>query len=159
MLSFQKWAVLVETIQYIHLDPEEDWGLGEQAYKLAARVGIRPDSQKNPTILAMDGNRVVGAVFTSWHHDHDESGRWGEPVHQYNFDVVVDPEYRWGRTIGLQLIQQAERERRTLEIEFGEKFYTRLQVINPKLAEFLQGNHKWGGYTPEFKGSEYLVKY
>lgn len=160
MQGFLKWLENVESIEYHHIDPEEDWDQAGRAYEIAKIVGIRPDSTKSPTIIASNNGDVVGAAFTSWSSDDDASDHLGEPVNKWQFDVVVHPNWQGNKLIGINLIQQAERERRNLEVEFGEKAYTRLWVVNPKLAKLLQ--HKKFGYDVESEypdGSAHLVKY
>ena len=160
MQGFLKWLENVENIEYYHIDPEEDWDQAGRAYEIAKIVGIRPDSTKSPTIIASNNGDVVGAAFTSWSSDDDASDHLGEPVNKWQFDVVVHPNWQGNKLIGIKLIQQAERERRNLEVEFGEKAYTRLWVVNPKLAKLLQ-NKKFG-YDVESEypdGSAHLVKY
>lgn len=160
--SFSEWISLTESVSITHINPEEDWEHAEEAWQIARMCHINPGSQKEPTIVAMVDGQVVGAAFTTWSRDHDATEYHGSPVNRYEFDVVVDKRYRWGRTIGLQLIQAAENEKRSLEAEMGENFYTRLWVVNPHLAQFLQGDHKWGGYDVEAEhgdGSAHLVKW
>lgn len=160
MQGFLKWLENVESIEYHHIDPEEDWDQAGRAYEIAKIVGIRPDSTKSPTIIASNNGDVVGAAFTSWSSDDDASDHLGEPVNKWQFDVVVHPNWQGNKLIGIKLIQQAERERRNLEVEFGEKAYTRLWVVNPKLAKLLQ--HKKFGYDVESEypdGTAHLVKY
>lgn len=160
-MKFKDWHLLQEVVQIIHIDPEEDWEQADVAYQIAKMVNIRPDSTKNPTILALnDKHEVIGAAFTSWHDDNDATQAAGEPISQWNFDVVVHPQWQGYEMVGMKLIQQAEKERRNMENMYGNKAYTRLWVVNPKLAKVLQ--HPKYGYDAEAEyedGSAHLVKY
>lgn len=138
-MKFREWFTLTEGLQIIHIDPEEDWEYGEQAYQIAKMVNIRPSRNKNPTIIALnDKEEVIGAAFTSWEDDHDASSEAGEPIAQWDFDVVVHPQWQGYEMVGMKLIRQAELERKNLESQYGQKAYTRTWVVNPRLARVLQ---------------------
>lgn len=159
MLNFHEW--LNEGVKIIHIDPEEDWMYANTAHEIADMVNIRPGRDKEPTIVAInDQDEVVGAAFTSWHDDDEETQMQGRPIAQWTFDVVVHPKWQGHKLIGIQLIQQAEQERKNLEGMYGQDAYTRLWVVNPKLAQLLQ-KPKFG-YEPESEysdGSAHLRKY
>jgi hypothetical protein len=62
--------------------------------------------------------------------------------------------------VGMKLIKQAEDERKNIESMYNQKAYTRLWVVNPKLAKILQ--HPKYGYDAESEyddGSAHLIKY
>lgn len=158
--SFQNWILMKEEIQITHIDPEDDWELGDQAYQIAKMTNIRPDSSKNPTIVALDdeGN-VIGAVFTSWHNDDDASEMAGEPVSQFSFDVVVHPKWQGHEQVGVKLIKQAEQEKTNLEGMYGQKAFIRTWVVNPKLFRVM--TNRWG-YQPDSDwryGGVHVTKY
>ena len=149
--------LLAASYQITRVDPEEDWELAEQVDQIAKKVGIRPDSTKNVGFAAMMGDQVVGGAYVGVTPDHeaDQSELW----FVYSFDVVVDPGYQWGRKIGLDLIKAAEKERQFYESENYGNIRTRLWVINPKLARFLEERE---GYEVESKyedGSAHLTKW
>lgn len=63
VMKFKEWFLLSEGLQIIHIDPEEDWDYGEQAYQIAKMVNIRPSRNKNPTIIALnDKSEVIGVA-------------------------------------------------------------------------------------------------
>ncbi len=160
-MNFKNWININEAVHIHHINPEEDWEDADKAYEISKIVKIRPDSTKEPTIIAKnDQDEVIGAVFTSWTHDHDATESAGEPIAKWSFDVVVHPQWQGYEMVGMQLIRQAEKERENLERELDQKAYTRLWVVNPKLAKILQ--HPKYGYEPESEyddGSAHLVKY
>jgi len=155
------YEILNEGLEIIHIDQEENWEEAEYAYQIANKVKIRPNRTKSPTIIAInDNNKVIGAVFTSWEEDHDASESAGEPIAVWDFDVVVDPEWQGYEMVGIRLIKQAEQERKNMESMYDRKSYTRLWVVNPKLAKVLQ--HPRYGYDAESEyedGSAHLIKY
>lgn len=77
------------------IDPEEDWEYADQVYQIAQKVGIHPSRNKDVSIIATNQNGdVVGGIFSSFQNDDDMSQHAGEPYHEYQFDVVVAPEYQ-----------------------------------------------------------------
>jgi hypothetical protein len=149
--------LLAASYKIIRVDPEDDWETAEQVDQIAKRVGIRPDSTKNVAFVALMEDRVVGGAYTGITEDHD-AGQL-ESWYLYSFDVVVDPDYKWGRKIGLDLIKAAEKDRSFYEDAYGGNVRTRLWVINPKLAQHLEDYH---GYEAESKyddGSAHLTKW
>lgn len=158
---FKEWLCLAEGLKIIHIDPEEDWEYGDQAYQIAKMVNIRPSRNKNPTIIALnDKEEVIGAAFTAWENDEDASSQAGEPIAQWDFDVVVHPSWQGYEMVGMKLIRQAELERKNLESQYGQKAYTRTWVVNPRLARVLQTPRY--GYTADSEyedGSAHLTKY
>ena len=159
-MNFTNWLNLNENLQIIHID-EDDWEEADQAIHIAKLVNIGVDRNKEPTIIAKnDNDEVIGAAFTSWNNDDDASDYEGQPIAQYAFDVVVHPDWQGYQMVGMKLIQAAEKERKTFEEIHGRKAYTRLWVVNPKLAKILQ--HPKYGYNAESEyedGSAHLVKY
>jgi len=116
MLDFKEWLQFNEGLQIIHIDPEEDWEYGEQAYQIANLVKIRPDSTKQPTIIALNNkDEVIGAAFTSWSDDDEATEMSGEPMARWDFDVVVHPQWQGYEMVGMKLIRQAEQERNNME--------------------------------------------
>ena len=152
--------VLIEGLEIVHIDQEENWEEAEYAYQIANKVKIHPNRTKSPTIIAInDNNKVIGAVFTSWEEDHDASETAGEPIAVWDFDVVVDPEWQGYEMIGIKLIKAAEKERNNLESMYDMKAYTRLWVVNPRLAKVLQSSRYGYDIESEHKdGSAHLTK-
>lgn len=161
-MNFNKWLALNENLQIIQINPEEDWEEAEKAYQIATIVNIRPGRDKEPTIIAKnDQGKIIGAVFTSWSEDSEATQHFGTSIAKWDFDVVVHPHWQGYEMIGMKLIKQAELMRQSFEKEYGQKAYTRLWVVNPKLAKILQ-HPKYGGYEAESEyedGSAHLVKY
>lgn len=150
-------SLLAASYQIRRIDPEEDWELAEQVDQIANRVGVRPDSIKNVGFVAMMGDQVVGGAYIGI--TEDSEANQPEPWYEYSFDVVVDPGYRWGRKIGVDLIKAAEKERSFYEEAYNGNVRTRLYVINPKLTRFLE---KHRGYEVEEEyshGSAHLTKW
>ncbi len=160
-MNFLEWINFNEGLQILHINPEDDWEDADQAYQIAKMVNIRPDRNKEPTIIAKNENdEVIGAAFTSWTNDHDASQQEGEPIAKWDFDVVVHPQWQGYEMVGMKLIKQAEDERKNIESMYNQKAYTRLWVVNPKLAKILQ--HPKYGYDAESEyddGSAHLIKY
>ena len=159
-MNFTEWLNLNENLQIIHID-EDDWEEADQAIHIAKLVNIGLDPDKEPTIIAKnDNDQVIGAAFTSFSDDKDASESEGQPISKYAFDVVVHPDWQGYQMVGMKLIQAAEKERKTFEKIHGRISYTRLWVVNPKLAKILQ--HPKYGYNAESEyedGSAHLVKY
>jgi|688.fasta_scaffold68123_4 GNAT superfamily N-acetyltransferase len=133
------------------IDPEEDWDQAEQVYNIAQRVGIRPSRDKDVAIVATDmKGDVVGGIFSSFQPDHDMSQQAGEDYHQYEFDVVVAPEYQ-RQGVGKLLIQAAESQRKDYESMYNSKAYTSLQVVNPNLHNYLTQQR---GYEIDYEPPE-----
>lgn len=167
MLDFNEWLQLIEGLQIIHIDPEEDWEMGDQAYQIANMTNIRPDSTKQPTIIALnDQEQVIGAAFTSWSDDDEATEMAGEPMARWDFDVVVHPEWQGYEMVGMKLIKQAEAERENMEAMYDQRAYTKLWVVNPKLARLLQTqkygyelDHEYGDEDENGNRPAFLRKY
>jgi len=161
MNVFKEWLHLQESVIIKHIDPEEEWEEAEQADAIAKMVKIRPDSTKNVTFVAVnDNDDVIGAAYTNVQADHDASSSNGEEILVYSFDVVVHPKWQGYEMVGMQLIKACEQERDSIQNERDAKVYTRLWVVNPRLAQILQ-NPRFG-YELESEhgdGSAHLVKY
>ena len=160
MNVFKEWLYLQESVIIKHVDPEE-WEEAEQALAIAKMVNIRIDSSKDFTFVALnDNDDVIGAAYTNISTDHDASSHEGEEILVYSFDVVVHPKWQGYEMVGMQLIKACEQERDAIENERDVKVYTRLWVVNSRLAQVLQ-NPRFG-YQLESEhgdGSAHLVKY
>ena len=159
-MDFKTFLMISEAVEIRHIDPEEDWEDAGKAYDMAAKHGFRTGRNKEPRIIAYDENgEVVGAAFTSVGHDSELSSNLGNPVHRYEFDVFVHPKARGSDLAGIKLIRAAEADKRSFEAEMG-KTYSRLWVVNPKLAKLLQT--KKFGYEAETEykdGTAHLLKW
>lgn len=111
----------------------------DQAYEIANLSGIRISGDKELSIVALHGDDVVGAVWSSFEPDHD----YEEEVFRYDFDVAVRPDIRStglvSKKIGPRLIKAALEEYNSLSSEF-QRSYIRVWVVNPKLAKYLENN-------------------
>ena len=159
-MDFKTFLMLSEAVEIRYIDPDEHWEDANKAYAVATISGIRAGRDKEPTIIAYDENgEVVGAAFTSFAHDSEFSSHLGEPVHRYEFDVVVHPKARGSDLVGIKLIRAAEADKRNFEAEMGKTF-SRLWVVNPQLAKLLQT--KKFGYEAESEykdGTAHLLKW
>lgn len=102
---------------------EEDEGfasLGQAAYDLAKSVGIHVMSNRDCAMVATEGGRVVGALF---------SGLSGG---EYSFDVVVAKD-RWGSGIGTALTTAAVADLSDLP----DDIKIQADVINPAMEHIL----------------------
>lgn len=161
MRTFLEYYLISEAIQITHIDSEEDWEQAEALEQIAKKVSIRIDRNKEPTIIALnDAGDVIGGVYTSWSDDEDASMMAGQPIAVWSYDVVVDPAWQGHEMVGMRLIKQAETERQNLQSMYDRKFYTRLWVVNPKLARVLQKPRYGFEAESEYEdGSAHLVKH
>jgi len=105
---------------------DQVYEFADQADQIAAKSGIRILRDKELSMVALDGENVVGALYTSFGPHEDEE--------IYSFDVVVAKEHE-GRGIG----------RRLAEIgisEFGQyqdipEAKMKLDVVNPAMQRIL----------------------
>lgn len=147
---------LNEGVKIQYIDPEEDWELAAQAEKIFSMSGIRPSRDKDISLVAIDDqndDKVLGGVASSWTRDND----YGNSTHTYSFDVAVDPQARNASLVGPKLIDDAIKNYKSQSHDY-ENSCMKLQVVNPKLAEYLKRKYQWddesnvGTYT-------YLTKY
>jgi hypothetical protein len=160
MQNFTEWLA-VENLQITQIDPEEDWEFAEKAYQIAKSVNIHISSNKNPTIIALNDDEVIGAVFAAWSPSNDDEAKsTGEDWYEWDYDIVVDPKWQGYRQVGLQLIRQAEETRKQMQIMYGQKAYTHLWVVNPKLARVLQTpRYGFELHSDHGKGGQMLRKF
>ena len=112
-------------------DDYDPWVTADQADQVAAKSGIRIDSTKELTYIAInDSGNVVGALWS--HLSNDDPPK-------FDFDVAVDPSWRSGR-LGLQLIDNAIEDLRNHQGEFPGT-YAEVWVINPKLVRVLENRY------------------
>lgn len=159
-MRFEEYIKLSESVQISAINSEEDWEEAEQAEMIARQVQINT-GRKDPVLVAKNQNGdVIGAVFANWSDDHEASQMAGFPVALWDFDVVVRPEYQGYHMVGMKLIRSAEQERKNRESELDQKAYTRLWVVNPRLAKVLQSKRYGYDTEVEYKdGSAHLVKH
>lgn len=108
---------------------------------------IRPDSNKEALIVAVEDGEVVGAVY--YGIVNSEFG------HEASFDVAVTPEYR-GR-IGMDLIRRAVEYAENDLAEIGG--HIRLWVVNPRLVPILERRFGFDIDSQYSDGSAHMIKY
>jgi len=159
-MNFKTFFMISEAVEIRQIDPEEDWDDADKAEAIATISGIGLDKEKKPRLIAYDEKgEVVGAAFTKANKDAEFSDYYGEPVHRYEFDVVVHPKARGNDLVGIKLIRAAEEDKRKYEAQNGRTF-SRLWVVNPQLARLLQ-SPKFG-YEAESEhsdGTAHLLKW
>jgi len=125
----------------------DPWVTADQADEIARKSNIRIDSTKELSWIAVnERDDVVGALWA--HLSNDEP-----PV--FDFDVVVDPEWRTGR-LGLQLIDHAIEDLRTHQSDLPGA-YARVWVINPKLVRVLENRYGFEIESQYKDGSAHMV--
>ena len=113
------------------LSDPDPWVAADQADQVASKSGIRIDSTKELTYIAVNENDdVVGALWSYLSND--------EPP-EFDFDVAVDPNWRSGQ-LGLQLIDTAIEDLKYYQGEFPGT-HARIWVINPKLVRVLENRY------------------
>ena len=123
------------------IDPEQ---VGEQAYALARKGGVRILSDKDPNAFVLDKDReVIGALFTSW--------QGGE----FSFDVAVSRAHQ-GRHIGAQLIEYAIDTFNDSSEAYGDDAKMEIDVINRRLVRHLE---KQGFTVIKKQGAHTLMRY
>src|SRR6185369_1663761 len=110
----------------------------DAAEMLAKRVGIRISNDKDLALMALSGDTVIGAVWSSFNYDDAASRELGERVHVYDFDIVTEPTAR-GSLPGPKLIDAALADWRDRSTDMLS--YVSVWVVNPKLAAFLEKHY------------------
>jgi hypothetical protein len=126
--------------------------------------GIRTDSTKEFTDVAMNDGLPVGGMASGW----SDSGNYGFPVKEFSFDVATeDPTNRTpnkGGTgmMGMKLIQEGinryEAEKSDWE-EMEYKTMIRLWVVNPRLVPILERRFGFDIESEYSDGSAHMVRY
>lgn len=118
------WYIKIsQSIRYEFINEESDDSITDQAYKLAFDSPVNILSDKEPTCVAISGDKVVGALFTSIVSD------------SYGFDVVVHPSYQ--RTgIGGKLTDIALSEYKNMSSDM-EDLRMEVDAINPVMKKML----------------------
>lgn len=121
------WSVhdtLQETtsgIEFISPD-EADFNYYDELNRIERESGIRILRNKELNLLAVQGGKVLGALYTE--NDGEE----------FSFDVIVDKPAR-GQGIGAKLIDMALDQFRQEEIEMGTQL--KVDVVNPWVEKYL----------------------
>ena len=125
----------------------------DQADQVAKNSGIRISRDKELLYIALVGDAVVGAVWSSLYEDPDNPG-----VFVFDFDVAVEPKFRSPRPeyqIGIKLIEAALQEYRYHRSEHPT--YIRVWVVNPKLVRFLERQYGFEIEAEHGDGSAHMV--
>tara|TARA_B100001778_G_scaffold334952_1_gene349453 strand:- start:500 stop:2074 length:1575 start_codon:yes stop_codon:yes gene_type:complete len=109
-------------IRYEWVDPDGDYD--EQSYELARNSSINILSDKEPSMVAVSGDRVVGALFTSVQGN------------SYSFDVVVDPSFQ-RQGIGGRLTDMAMSHYKDMSADMPD-LEMNADVVNPVMKNMLQ---------------------
>jgi hypothetical protein len=130
------------------LDADYDpWITADQADQVASKSGIRIDSTKELSWIALnEKDDVVGALWSCLSNDD-------QPI--YDFDVAVDPDWRSGR-LGLQLIDQAIGDFRNYQSDFPGT-HARIWVVNPKLVRVLENRYGFKIESQYSDGSAHMT--
>lgn len=112
--------------------------------------GIRVDSTKEISILAVAGDEVIGAVASGWYREED--------VQVFAFDVAVKGGHDKG-LVGLKLIEEAIRQYQQTAAVYTMPTMMRLWVINPKLVGILEQRYGFEVEARHGDGSAHLVRY
>jgi len=130
----------------------------DEAEKVFQNSGIRPDSRKEMTNIALSDGTVIGAIASNW----SEATDYDFPVMEFSFDVAVDKKFRGSEQVGMKLIQEAintYEEEKTMYEESDYKTRIKLWVINTGLIPILE---KFFGFEIESDlghGQAHMVRY
>lgn len=126
---------IINESSIVHWDEMSDdydpWITMDQAETIAKNSGIRISSDKNLSLIALNNDQVIGAVWSSISAEEDQA--------IYDFDVAVGKDNRNAR-IGLQLIDAALDDYQYLKSEY-DNLYVRVWVVNPKLVRVLENKY------------------
>jgi ribosomal protein S18 acetylase RimI-like enzyme len=147
-----KLSCILEDVQIQFVDPEDaDDLMVRQCYDIAHDSGINISRSKELTIVALDGQIPVGAIWSSFVRDTDISQHDDKDIYCFDFDVAVAPTARGASRIGPKLIDAALRYYKSLRSDV-DSAYIRVWVVNPKLAKFLANRY---GFESEGRGGEW----
>ena len=155
-----KLSLLAESVEIMYYDPEnfdnsdlDPYDVADKAEMIAIDCGIRIMRNKELKFVALDNSYsdpVVGGLWTAIYHDSHENAE------VYEFDVVVDKEFRGQGRIGLKLIDAALDDYRSLDVE---NKYISVWVVNPKLARVLERKYGFKIEADHLDGSLHMVYY
>ena len=148
LFEFQGQVQIVHWTDDSYENDYDPWVTADQADQVAAKSGIRIDSTKELTYIAInDSGNVVGALWS--HLSNDDPPK-------FDFDVAVDPSWRSGR-LGLQLIDNAIEDLRNHQGEFPGT-YAEVWVINPKLVRVLENRYGFE-IMSHYKDGSYQMRF
>lgn len=130
----------IQPLQIFRIDHEEDWELGARVEDIANKVHIRPNRNKNVTIVATVGDdEVIGGIFSCIYHN--------DGLVEYDFDVVVHPQWQGYQNVGLKLIDAAIKEAQQSDCHVVTAY-----VVNARLARVLSDKYNFDGIYPNWNG-------
>lgn len=126
----------LDDVEFVGRD-DVDYDYYSDLNRIEKESGINILRDKEVSVLAMKGGRVIGALYTSTH------------PYEFSFDVIVDKPFR-GQGVGPKLIDLGLSEYNQMELEQGTEL--RLDVVNPKVEKYLLRKglrvlQKIGGHT------------
>ncbi len=130
------WYSFSNNFEIRNVDPDEEWEDVDQADQVFKNETINYGRNKNITQIARENGVVIGALASGW----DKDSGYGEDVMVFQFDVVVNPQFR-RKGVGLQLIQSAIKQYNQDKKEYqdmGIKTMMRVWVVNPILISVLE---------------------
>ena len=150
-------SIIPFSVDDIDTEYETDpYDLADQAESVFQESGIRPDSSKELSHLAIEDGQVIGAVSSGW---SNEQGYEEEYVHVFSFDISVKPEFRGKGLVGIKLIQEAIDHYESEKEIYGVKTMMRLWVVNPRLIPILENRYGFDIESSYSNGSAHMVRY
>jgi ribosomal protein S18 acetylase RimI-like enzyme len=152
-------GVRIEQFTTDDYDTDYDpWVAADEADQVMRDSRINVGRNKELTLIALVGDRVVGAVYSSFSLDTEYKP---DDVWVYDFDVAVAKQYRGHSKIGLRLIDAALTNYRNLTADLppDSKAYIKLYVVNPKLIRFLERSRGFEIEAEHSHGSAHMVRY
>jgi len=143
-MNFKTWFEVVDRppintnqpLQVYSIDPEDDWELAGEVEKISHKAGIRFNSNKDISIIASVGDEVIGgvadAVYMSDQLQSDDI--------EYDFDVVVDPQWQGYQMVGFKLIDAAIERAGSYEATIIKTW-----IVNKRLAPIMQARYGFQG--------------
>ena len=146
-------------------DGEDDERLGmdrydamDQADKAFQASGVRYDSRKRISQMAIEDGKVIGAVASGWStEDGDE-----KDTAVFSFDIAVKPEFRGPAMVGMKLIAAAMQHYKYEASQYREMGFNtlmRLRVINPRLVPVLEKKFGFELESSHGDGSAHMIMY
>lgn len=130
----------------------DGYSIWEQAFAIASNSGIRISSNKELAFVAMDGENVVGAIWSDTYSDDDQDAI------VYDFDMAVDKRYRNQVGIFMKLMSAALEEYRSLQ-DYNPRTYIRVWVVNPRLKSVLERRYGFDIESEHGDGSAHMTYY
>jgi hypothetical protein len=139
-------------IEILHYDNEDvDYDLADKLQDIAFE-SINISRNKNLVLYATKNGEPVGGVWADMYPDQDWDG--DDEMWVYDFDVVVSHMAR-DSLVGPKLIKAAIEDYQENKSMVPGDLYIKAQVINPKLAKFLEKHYgfkplanSWSSQTP-----------